>query len=195
MVALAREQLLTVPPPFHFRDLVFAHGWLHLDPYLWDEETETLTRAEQLPTGEVVHLSLSSHPEGVLLRTDAPADALPELVRRARWMLALDEEFAPFHALCRQHPGLAAVGERGQGRILRCPTVWEDLVKTLFSVNTTWGQTVAMTRNLVQSYGRGDELECRAFPAPADVARVEPAELQSVCRVGYRAEPLSQLAR
>ena len=195
MVATAREQLLPVPPPFHFRDLVFAHGWLHLEPYRWDEETETLARTEQLPTGEVIQLSLSAHPEGVWLRTDAPAEALRELVRRARWMLALDEEFAQFHALCGEHPGLATVAERGQGRILRCPTVWEDLVKTLFSVNTTWGQTVAMTRNLVQNYGPQDATGHRAFPAPAEVARVEPAELQSVCRVGYRAADRLQLAR
>src|SRR5688572_27930816 len=186
---------LPCPAPFHFRDVVFSHGWLRLAPYTWDPETETLTRVERLPSGAVVRLQLSASPGGVLMETDAEPEYLALLTGRARWVLALDDDFSAFHQLCRTDPGLRATAERGQGRILRSPTVWEDLVKTLFSVNTTWRQTVAMTRGLVERHGpvspRGD----RAFPEPASVAACDPAVLQETCRLGYRAEPLVLLAR
>lgn len=191
----AVEHILPVAAPFQFRDVAFSHGWLRLDPFRWDPDTETLYRVEQLPSGGVTELALSAHPDGVQVRTAAAPDGVPELLRRVRWMLALDEELAPFHALCAAHPGLRAAAERGQGRILRSPTVWEDLVKTLFSVNTTWRQTVSMTRNLVERYGARGAVERVAFPVPAAIARVQPAVLQAECRIGYRAEPLSLLAR
>lgn len=188
------EILLPVPAPFHFRDVVFSHGWLRLLPYDWDESTGTLSRGVAL-RGGARRLQLSGAPGGVLLRTDASPADLPELVAQARWLLALDEDFAPFHALCAGDPGLEPAGSRGMGRILRCPTVWEDLVKTLFSVNTTWRQTVAMARSLVTRYGEREDADGCCFPGPEALSRVEAEELRQWCRMGYRAEPLVLLAR
>ncbi|HEU4754847.1 MAG TPA: Fe-S cluster assembly protein HesB [Armatimonadota bacterium] len=189
------DLVLPVPAPFHFRDVVFSHGWLYLLPFRWNAETGTLSRAERLPSGRPAQLQLSGAPGGVRLRSDAPEAHAPALVERVRWMLALDEEFSEFHALCAGEPGLRHAAGRGQGRILRSPTVWEDVVKTLFSVNTTWGQTVGMTRNLVELCGEPHAAGDRCFPEPAAVAAVPVDDLQRVCRVGYRAEPLSRLAR
>jgi 3-methyladenine DNA glycosylase/8-oxoguanine DNA glycosylase len=189
------ELLLPCPSPFRFRDVVLSHGWLHLAPFEWSDETGTLSRMERLPSGQLVRLWLTETEDGLRIATDAPVSAHPEVVRRVRWMLALDEDFSGFHQLCAGEPGLRHAAERGMGRILRCPTVWEDLVKTLFSVNTTWRQTVAMTQHLVNRYGeRRDDLP-PAFPEPMAVAAADPAEVQQTCRVGYRAEPLVLLAR
>jgi 3-methyladenine DNA glycosylase/8-oxoguanine DNA glycosylase len=173
---------------------VFSHGWLRLLPFEWDEEAEVLRRTDRLPDGRLARVELSAVPEGVRVQADMPgagewASAL------GRSVLALDEEFTSFHALCREEPGLRQALEHGQGRILRCPTVWEDLVKTLFSVNTTWRQTVAMTAHLVRRHGPEHADGTRAFPGPEVVAGVEAAELQEHCRVGYRGEPLVRLAR
>lgn len=189
------ELSIQCPEPFHFEDVVFSHGWLQLPPYHWDPEIRTLSRVERLPSGSLTRLELTAAENGVLLRTDAsPADSRV-LVERVRWILALDDDLSAFHAFCAGDPGLRAAGERGRGRILRCPTVWEDLVKTLFSVNTTWGQTVAMSRNLVEQYGEPHPGGQRAFPEPSDLAALPPAEVQGLCRVGYRAEPLVKLAQ
>lgn len=186
------EIRIPVAPPFHFRDVVFSHGWLRLPPYQWEDETGLLARTDRLPSGEVVRTELSAVEGGVSVRTDGDPEAAE---RRARWTLALEEDFGPFHRMCAEVPHLARAAERGQGRILRCPTAWEDLVKTLFSVNTTWRQTIAMTTHLVTHYGERHPDGTPAFPDPAVVARIEPAELQERCRVGYRAAVLSRLAR
>jgi 3-methyladenine DNA glycosylase/8-oxoguanine DNA glycosylase len=189
------ERQIPCPSLFHFEDVVFSHGWLRLPPYRWDPDARVLTRVERLPSGELARISLSGGPGHILLHTDAPPEAARLLVERVRWILALDEEFSGFHSLCAGDPRLRAAAERGQGRILRCPTVWEDLVKTLFSVNTTWGQTIAMSRNLTRLYGEPHADGEHAFPEPERVAAVDPPVLQNECRVGYRAEPLSLVAR
>jgi len=186
------------PAAFHFRDVVFSHGWVQLPPHAWDVDTETLARIERLPDGRVVRYSVRAEAtpqRRLVLETDGGADTLPLLLQQVRWTLALDEDFREFYALCAAEPGLRGAAERGQGRILRSPTVWEDVVKTLFSVNTTWGQTIAMTRNLTALCGEPHSEAGRTFPTPAAVAALEPEELQRVCRVGYRAGPLSRLAR
>lgn len=185
---------IPVAAPFYFGDVVMSHGWLRLPPYRWDAETETLSRVERLSSGELVLTEVCAAPHGVWLTADAPPASADELVRHARWVLALDDDFTAFHRLCAEHRGLEHAAARGQGRILRCPTVWEDVVKTLFSVNTTWRQTVAMTENLVWLCGEPGPAGRRAFPTPGAVAALEPARLQLACRVGYRAEPLHALA-
>ncbi len=186
---------LPVPQPFHFRDVVFSHGWLRLLPYRWEEGTGTLSRVDRLASGCLVRWEMREAPGGVAISAAAPPEEGPELAALARWVLAVEDQFEGFHALCREEPGLRAAGERGQGRILRCPTVWEDLVKTLFSVNTTWRQTISMTEKLVALCGEAGPEGERAFPRPEAVAELAPGVLQRECRVGYRAEPLSQLAR
>ncbi|MGV3720054.1 MAG: hypothetical protein ACO1SX_04010, partial [Actinomycetota bacterium] len=186
---------LHCPSPFRFRDVVFSHGWLYLPPFHWDEVTATLSRVEIMADGALLPFHLRETDAGVSLEADADGDVLAELAQRARWMLALDEDFGDFHALCEGDAGLRAAAMHGQGRILRCPTVWEDLVKTLFSVNTTWRQTVAMTRNLVTHYGTPYAASPGAFPSAATLAAADPAELQQVCRLGYRAGSLVKIAR
>lgn len=80
--------------------------------------------------------------------------------------------------------------------MLRCPSLWEDAVKTLFSVNTTWRQTVAMTERLTRLCGTLELVSQRhCFPTPDQVAAVPEAVLQADCRMGYRARPLLCLAR
>jgi 3-methyladenine DNA glycosylase/8-oxoguanine DNA glycosylase len=186
---------LKCPVPFSFRDVVFSHGWLRLAPYHWEEDRNRLSRREALPGGGCCTLALepteSEAAPGVLLSADAPPEAGPALLSRARWMLALDDDLSGFHALCREDPGLRYAAEQGQGRLLRSPTVWEDAVKTLLSVNTTWRQTVATAGHLVTL----TEARCGgAFPPPESIAAAGPDALRAHCRLGYRADWIHRLA-
>ena len=58
--------ILTSPHRFIFRDVVFAHGWLRLAPFRWEEETGRLHRVEQLPSGRVVELAFAAPAEGLV---------------------------------------------------------------------------------------------------------------------------------
>src|SRR5205085_498106 len=83
-----------------------------------------------------------------------------------------------FHQQCAALPGLGRAAERRQGRLLRCPTVFEELIKTLCCVNARWAQSVKMAARLVERYGEllpGDPAR-RAFPTPEALAGGDPGE-------------------
>ena len=55
-----------------------------------------------------------------------------------RHMLRLDEDLSAFYAVARDDPDLAWAAS-GAGRMLRSPTVFEDVVKTICTTNCAWG--------------------------------------------------------
>ena len=75
--------------------------------------------------------------------------------------------------------------------MLRSPTVWEDVVKTLCTTNCSWGLTVAMVRALVTSLGElplgSREPLHAAFPTPEAMAQQDERFYREVVRSGYRA--------
>jgi 3-methyladenine DNA glycosylase/8-oxoguanine DNA glycosylase len=192
--------------PFIFRDTVFAHGWVRLAPFRWEEERRAVRRVERLPSGRVVELVFTApEPEALQDRLRVAVAAGDDLsdsdwaaVReRARWMFGLDEELAEFHARCEAVPGLQRAAERRQGRMLRAPTVFEEVIKTLCCVNARWAQSVRMAERLMEQYGEPlpPDPNRRAFPTPAALAAADPRAAQEQCRLGYRADRMVAVAR
>ena len=104
----------------------------------------------------------------------------PNLCRPVTWMLGLDQDFSEFYALCQDEPKLAGVQAAAKGRLLRSPTLFEDVVKTILTTNTAWSGTKRMVSALVEAYGAridgvpGDGGDAaRAFPTPAALAGTE----------------------
>ena len=97
-------------------------------------------------------------------------------------MLQMDQPLGDFHAYCRTQPALAPIADCGRGRMLRSPTLWEDVVKVIATTNTTWAQTIAMTARLVAALGT----EGQAFPTPAQIAAVPLEDFAAKARMGYR---------
>ncbi|MDX1561268.1 MAG: hypothetical protein R3193_20330, partial [Marinobacter sp.] len=100
--------------------------------------------------------------------------------RVSRW-LQLDWDYSEFLALCdRNDPEIARFIRAGGGRFLRGDTFFEDLIKTVCTINTTWKQTKTMVASLV---GLGDGL----FPEPREVLAIGPERLAAECKLGFRA--------
>jgi 3-methyladenine DNA glycosylase/8-oxoguanine DNA glycosylase len=53
-----------------------------------------------------------------------------KLVARARHVLALDEDLSAFYELVVEDPALSWAAD-GAGRMIRAPSVFEDVVKTI----------------------------------------------------------------
>ena len=66
-----------------------------------------------------------------------------------RHMLRLDEDLSAFYAVAESAPELAWVPGAGAGRMLRSPTVFEDVIKTICTTNCAWSGTVRMVSALV----------------------------------------------
>jgi N-glycosylase/DNA lyase len=123
-----------------------------------------------------------------------------ELLGVVRHVLRLDADLSPFYAVAADDPELAWA-TAGAGRMVRSPTVFEDVVKTISTTNCTWSATVRMVHAIVLHLGEpaagaadGDPWG-RAFPTPSAMAEAGETFFRDVARAGYRGSYLLQLAR
>jgi 3-methyladenine DNA glycosylase/8-oxoguanine DNA glycosylase len=171
---------------------------VRLAPFSWHEEGGRLSRIERLSSGRVVELVIREASDGVQVDVSGdPGWSEEEVRRKVTWMLGLDQDLSDFYALARQEPKLAQVEARAQGRILRSPTLFEDVVKTILTTNTSWAGTIRMVEALVSQFGDslpGDRSR-RTFPTASQLAALDAHTLRSAGRLGYRAPYVLELAR
>jgi 3-methyladenine DNA glycosylase/8-oxoguanine DNA glycosylase len=128
--------------------------------------------------------------------TQEAAAAVTATMRR---MLCLDDDLSGFYGACADDPQLAWACH-GAGRLLRSPTVFEDVVKTVCTTNCTWSATERMVGALVGRLGEPapgappDAAHGRAFPTPEALAAAGPAFYRDVARAGYRGAYLQGIA-
>jgi N-glycosylase/DNA lyase len=108
-------------------------------------------------------------------------------------MLRLDVDLSPFYALAAADDELAWA-TAGAGRMLRSPTVFEDVVKTICTTNCAWSGTVRMVSALVDHLGAEAPDGRRAFPSPTAMAEADESFYREVARAGYRGPYLRDLA-
>jgi 3-methyladenine DNA glycosylase/8-oxoguanine DNA glycosylase len=190
---------LSAQQPFSFSSVVGSHGWQRLAPFERDSHGDSLTYVDRLTSGRVVALMMKEAPEGVDLQVNETLEPEEndEIIQKVTWMLGLKQDFTEFYNLARTEPRLAHVEKRAQGRILRCPTLFEDLVKTILTTNTTWSGTIRMVAGLVDQFGDPlpEEPQRRAFPTPEQIAVADEARLRNETRLGYRAPYILEIAQ
>ena len=189
--AVASNFLIPTPPGFSFEATVESHGWYQLAPFRWDGRV--LRRAEVLPDGTVVDMSFRAAKTGIRAEM-TPARAGEDTRAPLNRMLQLHVDTTEFIAMTKQSPSHLWVAESGFGRLLCGTTLFEDIVKIIATTNTTWRQTVRMIELLVRKCGPVSAGGFHAFPRPSDVARFTEDELQTDCRLGYRAKSIHTLA-
>jgi N-glycosylase/DNA lyase len=190
------EITIQTPGSFSYQRTVLSHGWCELPPFEFDLKNWRLTRTLDAGHARPVTVVISGRKRAVVVNTKrklgARAAALVE--RDVRHMLRLDEDMSGFYRLVEADPDFAWITQQGAGRLLRSPTVFEDLVKTICTTNCNWSLTEKMVANLVLSLGREAEDGRRAFPTPEALA-AEPVEFyRDRVRAGYRAPYLKELA-
>ena len=188
---------LSARPPFRFLSVVKSHGWTQLAPFVFDEETNTLTYTDRLSNGRVLEYQITESEDGVSVKTGKLTKAeQAEVSDRITWMLGLDMNFSAFYAASRREPKLLHAEKLARGRVLRSPTLFEDVVKTILTTNTLWAATKRMNLNLIEQFGPSldGKTENRAFPSPAEIAASSPEVLKEAVRVGYRAPAIHELA-
>jgi N-glycosylase/DNA lyase len=115
-------------------------------------------------------------------------------------VLRLDEDLSPFYARASEDPALAWAAAEGAGRLVRSPTVFEEVVKTICTTNCAWSATERMVGALVAHLGEpaagaaADGPYGRAFPTPAAMAEAGEGFYRDVARAGYRGAYLRSLA-
>jgi len=190
--------------PVDLRRTFLSHGFGDLPPMALDRDTHVL---------EVTVPVAGGRPRTVRI---APAEAGWASVRvgggpvgfRAgerlrvvlRHILRLDEDLSPFYAAARGDPELAWVCG-GAGRMIRSPTVFEDVVKTICTTNCSWALTRKMVGTLVERLGKPARdapqrgWRGRGFPSPEAMAQAPLRFYRDVVRAGYRGPYLRAVAR
>ncbi|MEM7348097.1 MAG: hypothetical protein AAF485_28025 [Chloroflexota bacterium] len=194
----------TIPSPFNFSATVKSHGWYLLRPFVWDETESKLSRLQQLSTGTVVHLQISADDPETTTKLEVIAEGEPaltpedqaEIRQITRRMLRLDEDLTEFYHHQDQLEGWRLDLQPGGGRLLRCPTLFEDVIYTLCTTNINWAGTVRMVDRIVGKLGTPfpRKPELIAFPTPQAIAQVGPAFLKQETGLGYRSDYVWELA-
>jgi 3-methyladenine DNA glycosylase/8-oxoguanine DNA glycosylase len=83
----------------------------------------------------------------------------------------------------------AALIARGGGRMLRCSSFYEDFVKTVLTINTSWSSTCRMAAALVAEPGAG------AFPVPEAMLDYGEERLRERAKLGFRAATVVSATR
>jgi N-glycosylase/DNA lyase len=181
--------------PVDFPRTVASHGVASLPPARIDEDAWTLETTLALD-GRARSLRLARGRAGYarleLLGRRPSARDRAALVATVRHMLRLDEDLSRFYALVADDDALSWA-TRGAGRMLRSPTVFEDVVKTICTTNCTWSATVRMVTGLVDELGVPGE-RGRAFPSPAAMASAADELYVQRIRAGYRGPYLRAIA-
>ena len=180
-----------------------SHGVVDLPPMRVDEEARALEATLRLDAAgpRTARISTGS-PGRASVAVAGPAPSRQEtdaLVAAVRHVLRLDEDLSDFYARAASDPELAWV-TAGAGRLIRSPTVFEEIVKTICTTNCAWSATERMVGALVAHLGEAapdapaDGPYGRAFPTPAALAEAGADFYRDVVRAGYRGAYLRALA-
>ncbi len=188
--------------PVDFRRTLASHGVADLPPNRIDEDAWSLELTLPLPGKAPRTVRVSEGRKGyakleVTGRAPAKAD-LAELRSSVAYVLRLDEDLSPFYEAAAADPELSWAAA-GAGRMIRSPTVFEEVVKTICTTNCTWSATVRMVSALVENLGEPGASPNgpfgRAFPTPEAMAEADLGFYKNVVRAGYRGEYLRSLAK
>lgn len=198
MASSSRTLRYRVDGAFDLRLVLFSHGWIDLAPFGWDPANGIWSAVLDLD-GVGVDLTVRRTPSGFAAQVDARRPLSADRLRAARtllpYMLRLDADLGDFWTLCRRTPRLAWVASRGAGRIFRSASVFEDLMKLLFTTNCSWAATRLMCQRLVDALGVPAPSGRRAFPSPKACAAADESFYREIVRAGYRARSCVELAR
>jgi 3-methyladenine DNA glycosylase/8-oxoguanine DNA glycosylase len=182
--------------PVDFRRTLASHGVATLPPNVVDEETWQLTTTLDLNGVPPPTIRVQAARRGLahfeVLGPAVTAGTGRRLVASLGKMFRLDEDLSGFYEQIVADEDLAWVAA-GAGRMLRSPTVFEDVVKTICTTNCTWSATERMVGAIVGDLGR-EGPRGRAFPSAATMAEADESFYKDVARAGYRGAYLRSLA-
>lgn len=172
-----------------------SHGVADLAPNALDEDSRTLLTTLPLPRGRARTVRIGAGQRGFARVEAANVGARDgiALAETARHMLRLDADLSGFYEVARADAELTWAAA-GAGRMLRSPTVFEDVIKTICTTNCAWGATVRMAAALVSDLGVEAPGGGRTFPTPEAMAVAPESFYKDVVRAGYRGPYLRSLA-
>src|SRR5262249_57440023 len=147
------EFSIPAPPTFNFKRTAISHGWYDLPPFDLDQQTWTLVRVIEL--GErppvTVRVGEGNRTVRVIVSSNVGRPVIDKIARDVRHMLRLDDDMTGFYNAVARDADFSWIASSGAGRLLRAPTIFEDLVKMICTTNCSWALTDKMINGLVDA--------------------------------------------
>ena len=190
------EIRISVPRNFSYKRTALSHGWTDLPPFEIHPKSLTVTRVLDLSDSQPITVVITGTKRAVLVHLPRKVGkrAADSITRDVRHMLRLDDDLTEFYSVMNSHPEFDWIPGAGAGRLVRSPTVYEDLIKTICTTNCSWSLTKKMVQGLVNNLGREAADGRRTFPTPAAMAAMPASFYRDEVRAGYRAPYLKELA-
>src|SRR5436190_19639832 len=187
---------IATPRSFNFKRTMISHGWSELLPFKFDPDSWTLERVIDFDntTPVLVRITGTKRELRIDTATRLSKSAAEKVVSDVRHMFRLDDDMSSFYRTMSADPDFSWIAVHGAGRMLRSPTVFEDLVKMICTTNCSWALTEKMVAGLVESLGRESKDGRRTFPTPEAMALMPLKFYVNEVRAGYRAAYLKELA-
>ncbi len=188
---------IKVPRDFNFYRTVLSHGWCELLPFELDRTRWKLVRVLDRGQTKPVTVEISSRKNGLAINTSRAVGkrAAENIIRDVRHMFRLDDDLKEFYSAVAGEPEFGWIATEGAGRLLRSPTVFEDLVKMICTTNCSWALTEKMVSGLVNELGQTSNDGRKSFPTPEAMAAKSTDFYRNRIRAGYRAPYLNELAQ
>jgi len=196
-IAIRMQITIKTPANFSFQRTVLSHGWCELLPFELDQRNWVLTRVLDVGRMKPVTVRISSGKRGLRIATSRQvAEAVAaRIVRDVRHMMRLDDDLQAFYMVMSADAEFAWITNEGAGRLLRSPTVYEDLVKMICTTNCSWALTEKMVTALVTELGRPSDDGRKTFPDAKTMSEQSDGFYRDRIRAGYRAPYLKELAQ
>ena len=177
---------------FSLRKTVLSHGWVNLPPYSYDYKNNVLIRTEYV-NGNLTELFISQKDNQltVKIKSKDKLDTFTknEIKKKIQNIFQLSVDLNEFCALTKKtNKRINNYIKAGGGRFLTGNSLFEDVVKTLFTTNTTWNQTVNMTENFISQFNKikYGEPTIYGFPAYSEFRKIKPNKIIKRLSLGYR---------
>jgi len=195
---MSKTLFLDTPPNFSFKHTINSHGWCELLPFESDKENWYLSYVFTDEKSKNPVSAKIEEADGKLKIEIAGAKINKKfeekILRDVRRILRFDDNLSEFYKLVKSEKQLAWISKQNAGRLLRSPTVFEDLVKTICTTNCSWALTKKMVTNLTQKLGEKTKDGKFAFPTAEAMAGVSAEFYKNEIRAGYRSTYFAELA-
>jgi len=181
---------------FSLRKTVLSHGWVNLPPYNYDYKNNVLYRTE-IVNDNLIELFISQKDNFVTVKIKSKEkldkSAKNKIKKKIHNIFQLDIDLDEFCTLAKKlNKRIFRYLNAGGGRFLTGISLFEDVVKTLLTTNTTWNQTVKMSENFISQFNKikyKTPIIC-GFPTYCEFRKIKPNKVIKGLRFGYRNEYL-----
>jgi 3-methyladenine DNA glycosylase/8-oxoguanine DNA glycosylase len=190
---------LPTPKNFNFWRTVYSHGWCSLLPFSVDKEQSSFSRLLTLSDASLAYCRIASQKNSPLKILVSYPHKLTttqcfDIKHQIASCLRLTEDYSEFYREVKRYPKYRWIIKMKAGRMLRAPSVFEDIVKMICTTNCSWALTTIIVENLVGELGMSFDGRHKSFPSPETLAGTSEQFLRKTVRAGYRSPFLLEFA-